>query len=78
VRRAARGPVRRPRAGSARRRPRLPQEAACWHGGLLGITERIAMAGGQLRLVAGPAGGLRLLATLPLPVAAEKEEEQQA
>jgi two-component system sensor histidine kinase UhpB len=26
------------------------------------------MAGGQLRLVAAPAGGLRLLATLPLPV----------
>jgi two-component system sensor histidine kinase UhpB len=45
----------------------LPQEGATWHGGLLGITERIAMAGGQLRLVAGPAGGLRLLATLPLP-----------
>ena len=47
----------------------LPQDGATWHGGLLGITERIAMAGGQLRLVAGPAGGLRVLATLPLPVA---------
>jgi two-component system sensor histidine kinase UhpB len=46
----------------------LPEAGATWHGGLLGITERIAMAGGQLRLVAGPAGGLRLLATLPLPV----------
>ena len=46
----------------------LPEEGATWHGGLLGITERIAMAGGQLRIVAGPAGGLRLLATLPLPV----------
>ncbi|MCS0630334.1 sensor histidine kinase [Telluria mixta] len=45
----------------------LPADGATWHGGLLGITERIAMAGGQLRLVAGPAGGLRLLATLPLP-----------
>lgn len=45
----------------------LPPDGATWHGGLLGITERIAMAGGQLRLVAGPAGGLRLLATLPLP-----------
>jgi two-component system sensor histidine kinase UhpB len=45
----------------------LPREGATWNGGLLGITERIAMAGGQLRLVAGPAGGLRLLATLPLP-----------
>jgi two-component system sensor histidine kinase UhpB len=45
----------------------LPRDGATWHGGLLGITERIAMAGGQLRLVAGSAGGLRLLATLPLP-----------
>ncbi len=51
----------------------LPEDAACWHGGLLGITERIAMAGGQLRLVAGPAGGLRLLATLPLPAAQATE-----
>lgn len=47
----------------------LPRDGATWHGGLLGITERIGMAGGQLRLVAGPAGGLRLLATLPLPAA---------
>jgi two-component system sensor histidine kinase UhpB len=47
----------------------LPRDGATWHGGLLGITERVGMAGGQLRLVAGPAGGLRLLATLPLPAA---------
>jgi two-component system sensor histidine kinase UhpB len=50
----------------------LPQEGAAYHGGLLGITERVAMAGGQLRLVAGPAGGLRLLATLPLARATEE------
>lgn len=44
----------------------LPTEGAAWRGGLLGITERVDMAGGRLRLVAVPAGGLRLLATLPL------------
>jgi two-component system sensor histidine kinase UhpB len=52
----------------------LPDGGATRHGGLLGITERIGMAGGQMRLVAGPAGGLRLLATLPLPAAHTLEE----
>jgi two-component system sensor histidine kinase UhpB len=57
----------------------LPQGGAAWHGGLLGITERIEMAGGQLRLVAVPAGGLRLLATLPLaPAQAEAPPDEAA
>jgi two-component system sensor histidine kinase UhpB len=38
-----------------------------WHGGLLGMQERIAMVGGTLRLSPGPGGGLCLRAALPLP-----------
>lgn len=35
-------------------------------GGLLGMMERVDMAGGQLELLSNPAGGLRLVATLPV------------
>jgi len=42
-------------------------EAPRWHGGLLGMRERVEMAGGQLHTLARPGGGLRLSALFPLP-----------
>ena len=40
------------------------------HGGLLGMQERVAMAGGTLHALPNPGGGLRLHALFPLPAAA--------
>jgi two-component system sensor histidine kinase UhpB len=44
----------------------LPPAGVARRGGLLGMMERVDMAGGQLELLANPAGGLRLVATLPV------------
>lgn len=55
----------------------IPPAGPVRGGGLLGMTERLDMAGGALALSANPAGGLRLVATLPLhaaPVAADLAE----
>lgn len=43
----------------------LPQTGPTRQGGLLGISERLEMAGGQLQLHSLPGRGLRLLAELP-------------
>jgi two-component system sensor histidine kinase UhpB len=43
-----------------------------WHGGLLGMHERVGMVGGQLHALPNPAGGLRLRALFPLKVAADQ------
>lgn len=40
-----------------------------WHGGMLGMQERVAMAGGALQVLAPPSGGLCLRALFPLPAA---------
>ncbi len=37
-----------------------------WHGGLLGMQERVDMVGGRLDALPNPAGGLRLRAVFPL------------
>ena len=43
-----------------------------WHGGLLGMQERVGMAGGDLTLVPASSGGLCLRAVFPLPLDAEQ------
>jgi len=43
-----------------------------WHGGLLGMQERVGMAGGTLQLLPGSSGGLCLRAVFPLPLDAEQ------
>jgi two-component system sensor histidine kinase UhpB len=50
----------------------------CPHGGLLGMHERVGMAGGRLHILPNPGGGLRLralfrLAAEPLPTSATEE-----
>jgi len=47
-------------------------EGLRWHGGLLGMRERVGMAGGELQLLPSSSGGLCLRAVFPLPVAAEQ------
>jgi two-component system sensor histidine kinase UhpB len=42
-----------------------------WHGGLLGMQERVGMVGGHLQALPGAGGGLCLRAIFPLPAAAE-------
>lgn len=49
--------------------------ASHWHGGLLGMRERIDMAGGSLQIASNPAGGLCLHAVFPLPIAARPQPE---
>jgi two-component system sensor histidine kinase UhpB len=44
----------------------LPGAAAAWRGGLLGMRERVEMAGGALSLLPNGGGGLRLVARLPV------------
>lgn len=41
-----------------------------WHGGLLGMRERVDMAGGELAILPNPGGGLCLRARFPLAAAA--------
>jgi len=50
----------------------LPPNACTlhWHGGLLGMRERVDMAGGQLDILPNPGGGLCLRARFPLAAAA--------
>lgn len=50
----------------------LPANACAlhWHGGLLGMRERVDMAGGQLDILPNPGGGLCLRARFPLAAAA--------
>jgi two-component system, NarL family, sensor histidine kinase UhpB len=43
----------------------LPSAGVARRGGLLGMEERLDMAGGKLELLANPIGGLHLVATLP-------------
>lgn len=43
-----------------------------WGGGLLGMQERVGMAGGALQLLPAGAGGLCLRAVFPLPAAVEE------
>jgi len=45
-------------------------EGASRRGGLLGMHERVGMAGGELHVLPSPDGGLRLHALFPLPAAA--------
>jgi len=52
---------------------------AGWHGGLLGMRERVGMVGGELHALPNPSGGLRLYALFPLdgvaaPVSADGVE----
>jgi two-component system sensor histidine kinase UhpB len=47
----------------------LPTGAG-WHGGLLGMRERVSMAGGELHALPNPSGGLRLYALFPLDAVA--------
>ncbi len=49
-------------------------EGLRWHGGLLGMQERMGMADGALELLPAPSGGLCLRAVFPLPAAAEKAQ----
>jgi two-component system sensor histidine kinase UhpB len=47
-------------------------DAPRWHGGLLGMHERVGMVGGQLQTLRSPAGGLCLRAIFPLAAASEQ------
>jgi signal transduction histidine kinase len=49
----------------------LPQQG---HYGVLGITERVALLGGQWRFLNGPAGGALIQVDLPYRRAELKEE----
>lgn len=44
----------------------LPHAGPACRGGLMGMAERLDMAGGQLSLLANTSGGLRLLAQIPI------------
>jgi two-component system, NarL family, sensor histidine kinase UhpB len=48
---------------------------APWRGGLLGMRERVEMAGGRLALLPNCGGGLRVVATLPVLPAAGADSE---
>jgi len=49
-----------------------------WHGGLLGMRERVAMVGGALQVLPNPAGGLCLRALFPLPASGASTGAGQA
>jgi two-component system sensor histidine kinase UhpB len=51
---------------------------AGWHGGLLGMRERVSMVGGELHALPNPSGGLRLYALLPLNAVAAPVSEHGA
>lgn len=51
----------------------LPEHGVARRGGLQGMLERVGMAGGELTLSRGPAGGLRLVAALPVHCAGHAE-----
>lgn len=55
----------------------LPQAAPARRGGLLGMNERLDMAGGRLTLAPRPGGGLRLIAELPTHGAAVASDEER-
>lgn len=54
----------------------LPQAGPARRGGLLGMAERLDMAGGQLQLDTPPGKGLRLVAELPVR-SAERERKER-